>query len=198
MKHPRAEVGSNSSADDIEEMVADALRQMRLNNMPIADERYVGWVVERTLQYILDQEDRPEDAKRQARFHARLIEAALPEIRNATNRPLIVSVIVAALGLSMMTGFSREDLGRIYKEARSALGKKGGKARRKEPPWTTHAKELALKSFAENPTRANELISVEISFGWRLSELKAPSLKTLTRFVAKLRTSGDLPPRTSS
>ena len=109
MKHPPAEVGSNSSADDIEEMVADARRQMRLNNMPISDERYVGWVVERTLQYILDQEDRPEDAKRRARFYARLIVTALPEIRDAPNRPLVVSIIFAALSLSMMTGFSRED-----------------------------------------------------------------------------------------
>ena len=198
MKHPPAEVGSNSSADDIEEMMADARRQMRLNNMPISDERYVGWVVERTLQYILDQEDRPEDAKRRARFYARLIVTALPEIRDAPNRPLVVSIIFAALSLSMMTGFSREDLDRIHKEARSALAKLGGKAPRKEPRWTTYAKELLLESYTEDPTLSDEGIAAEVWSCWSPAKFKRPSVRTLTRFVANLRTSGKLRPRTSS
>lgn len=98
----------------------------------------------------------------------------------------------------MMTGFSREDLDRIHKEARSALAKLGGKAPRKEPRWTTYAKELLLESYTEDPTLSDEGIAAEVWSCWSPAKFKRPSVRTLTRFVANLRTSGKLRPRTSS
>ena len=70
-------------------------------------------------------------------------------------------------------------------------GKKSGEVRRESRPWVPHAEELAL---AVAPNLSNEAIATEISGGWKRHDVDPPGIRTLQRFVAKLR-GGKIPPR---
>jgi hypothetical protein len=190
-----AQSSSGYRLDD--EQIADALRQVQLS-VPIVSELFIQEVIERMLCCILDQGDWPEHTKLQARFHAKLIEEAVKEARSAPNQSLLVSALWAALSLGATSSPSlpADYIQRIRAEERSAIARTGGKAPRREPPWLAPAKELALTAYANDPTRSNEKLVAEILSCWRLDPDKCPSVRTLTRFVAKLRASGELPPRT--
>jgi hypothetical protein len=156
------------------------------------------------LQIVQDQPDLPEDTAILAQAHAILIEDALQESRNAPNRPLLVTAMWAALflGSTSSPGFSKEDIERFNKHARSemarALGKRSGEARRENRPWAPHAEELAGAACAADPTRSNEKIADYILSSWKLAAVESPGHRTLTRFVSEIRTDGRLPPRTRS
>ena len=96
----------------VDEALAAFRQHMRLNNMPIPDERFIRWVVGRILQIVQDQPDLPQDTKILAQVHAILIEDALQELRNAPTRPLLVTAMWAALSLGSTSspGFSSEEL----------------------------------------------------------------------------------------
>ena len=71
-------------------------------------------------------------------------------------------------------------------------GKKSGEVRRKSRPWVPHAEELAL---AVDPNLSNEAIATEISGDWKRHDVDPPGIRTLTPFIAGLRTGGKLPQR---
>jgi hypothetical protein len=71
-------------------------------------------------------------------------------------------------------------------------GKKSGEVRRESRPWVPHAEKLAL---AVDPNLSNEAIATEISGGWKRPDVDPPGIRTLMRFVAKLRSGAILPPR---
>ncbi len=168
------------------------------NPVPGINERFTTHVIDEALRSILDRRGWPEHTKLQARHNADVVRGALQVTRNAPNRDFVFNLVWAALNLGLNSGHSAEGVERAARES----GKKSGALRRENRPWLPHAKELALKVHIADPSASNEKLAVELAFGWRMNpdkgEPKCPSPRTLSRFIAELRASGELPSRTSS
>jgi hypothetical protein len=184
----------------VDKTLAEELRRLKLNDLPIVNERFLKLVVKHLLRRILDQGDMPEHMKRNARFCAFLIANALREARNAPNRSLVLNVIWAGLDLGSTSPISVEGVEMFYAEARSkmssAAGKKSGADRRANRRWTAHAAELAKEAYALDQSASNEKIAESISDNWKLGNPECPGHRTLTKFVSEQRGSGKLPQRT--
>jgi hypothetical protein len=181
----------NSSTAKLEEALA-ATRKLIQSNVGVGNERFIRSVAGRMLERGLDS-DWPEQMKLQARFHARLIEDTLQEVRNAPNRAIVVSGIWAALSLAQC--LATEDVKWIQREARvetaRAAGKKSG-ASRGDGLWQPRAEELALQARRAHPTWSNAEIALYIFNHWRLPGVRCPGQKWLTAFLSKLQNGGRL------
>ena len=102
----------------------------------------------------------------------------------------------------LRVGLSPDEVENLRAEARSELGRKGGKTsgpgrQAKRSLWTPHATELAMEAYSRDLDASNETIADAISDNWKLKTPKCPGHRTLTKFVSELRPE-ILPQRTGS
>jgi hypothetical protein len=179
-------------------VVRDPRYREQENPAPGVNETFTTEVVDEALRSILDRRGWPEHTKLQARHNADVIRGTMRVARNPPNRDFVFNLVWAALSLGLNSGHSAEWVERTARES----GKKSGTLRRENRLWLPHAKEIALKVHIADPSASNEKLAVELAFRWRMNpdkgEPKCPGPRTLTRFIAELRASGELPPRTGS
>jgi hypothetical protein len=104
----------------------------------------------------------------------------------------------AVMCVAFVTGShaSLSDTQHVFRQtgAQSDRGKKSGRVRLKNRPWTTHAKELAISIRSEQPALSREKLMSEIEFGWK-SDVATPGRDALERYIKELEASGELPPK---
>ena len=156
------------------------------------------------MKRVLARSDLSAGRKTNAQEDAAVFIAAFDELQQFAPpaRGLAYELATRALFTALRVGLNPDEVENLRAEARSELGRKGGKTsgprrQAKRSLWTPHATELAMEAYSRDQNASNETIADAISDNWKLKTPKCPGHRTLTKFVSKSRPE-ILPQRTGS
>jgi hypothetical protein len=165
---------------------------------------YLRAILEECMKRVFARPDLDGGRKANAQEDAAVAMAVFDEFQQADSRwrELAFELATRTLLTGLRVGLNPDEVENLRAEARSELGRKGGKAsgpgrQAKRSLWTPHATELAMEAYSRDSNASNETIADSISDNWKLKTPKCPGHRTLTEFVSELRPD-ILPQRTGS
>ena len=150
------------------------------------------------MKRVLARPDLNAARKTNAQEDAAVFFAVFDELNQADprSRELAVELAIRALFTGLRAGLHPDEVEKLHKGARTKLGRKGGKAPKREKPWEADVKKIAQRSAAKNAKASNPQLVQAIRAECGAQGKKPPaSDRTLLRRVAKWRRTGDLPSR---
>ena len=159
---------------------------------------YLTEMFSQCMKRVLARPDLDAGRKTNAQEDAAVFMAAFDELEQADprSRGLAFELAIRALFTGLRAGLHPDEVEKLDKGARTKLGRKGGKAPKREKPWEADVKKIAQRSAAKNAKASNPQLVQAIRAECGAQGKKPPaSDRTLLRRVAKWRRTGDLPSR---
>jgi hypothetical protein len=205
---------SEASYSDRDDLVRRFAEDLRESNPKLAD-NVRKWTQDGSilagayfsiLELAHERADLGEGDKVEALDDARDFAALLQTFRGAAHglvhRELAFRLAMNALFAGLRAGVTPEQIQKMHERwfatKQQLSGKRSGESRRRNRHWVTHAAKLAKEIRAKDPSSSQDDVASEITFGWKIREIKVPGHRQLVRLISELERSEELPTRTGS